>query len=107
MNVKFLKLKKNEYYDLSALLKRAGLISKDGFTASPERLVVSVATEKKMKQRYRSVFKKQYPGASRQVIQYSVGLEFLNLGPRVSSAKKTEVIPLGYAVVLEEELDEP
>jgi hypothetical protein len=97
MKTKCFKLKKKEYWDLSALLYRTGLVesSDHGECASPERLYVSPRTYRMIEKAVRAQFKKTYPGISKNKLHSAVGMELLNLGPSTSEAIKD-----GYAVAV-------
>lgn len=97
--MKIIKLSKKDYYDLANLLNRVGLVS--GNEAQPDLVFVNNITLKRMKNEYAKKLKKQNPYISKRVLNYSVGMEFLNLGPAVLSNKNGgNKIPNGHAIIL-------
>lgn len=94
MKLQTIKLKKSEYKDMPALLKRAGLVKEQ--QAYPSNLFVSENTYKLIKAAIATQFKKQYPYVNQKKLKCSVGLELLNLGPVVVD----KGIETGYAVVV-------
>lgn len=99
MKIQTIKLKKSEYSNMPALLKRAGLV-KDN-QAYPSNLFVSKKTYMAIKAAIMVQLRKQYPKASRKMLKMNVGLELLNLGPVVVD----KGIETGYAVVVPLELE--
>lgn len=96
--MKIIKLQKKDYHDLVFLLKRLGLVS--GNRAYPERLVVNETTYKKMKTAYAEKLK-EVGFISKKNLQYSVEMEFLNLGPVVLKTKNNgNALQTGYAILL-------
>lgn len=97
--MKIIKLSKKDYYDLAGLLNKIGLVS--GNEAWPDLVYVNNRTLKKMKTEYARKLKKENPYISKRVLDYSVGMEFLNLGPAVLFNKNGgNKIPNGHAIVL-------
>lgn len=94
MKIQTIKLKKAEYRDMPALLKRAGLIKEQ--QACPSNLFVSEKTYKLIKAAIATQFKKQYPYINQKKLKIAVGLELLNLGPVVVD----KGIEMGYAVIV-------
>lgn len=94
MKIQTIKLKKSEYHNLPALLKRAGLVQDKH--AYPSNLFVSKKTYALIKAAVAAQFKKEYPYISLKKVKHFVGLELLNLGPVVVD----KGIELGYAVVV-------
>lgn len=94
MNIKTIKLKKSEYANLPALLKRVGLVRDN--EAYPSNLFVSKPTYKRIKSAITAQFKKEYPHTRQERLKVSVGMTLLNLGPVVVD----KGIELGYAVVV-------
>jgi len=94
MKIQTIKLKKSEYANLPALLKRAGLV-KDN-QAYPSNLFVSKQTYKRIKSAITAQFKKEYPHTRQERLKVSVGMTLLNLGPVVID----KGIEMGYAVVV-------
>jgi len=99
MKIQIIKLKKSEYRDMPALLKRAGLVKEQ--QAYPNNLFVSKKTYMAIKAAIMVQLRKQYPKASRKMLKMNVGLELLNLGPVVVD----KGIETGYAVVVPLELE--
>lgn len=99
MKIQTIKLKKSEYANLPALLKRAGLVKEQ--QAYPSNLFVSKKTYNTIKSAMMAQLRKQYPKASRKMLKMNVGLELLNLGPVVID----KGIETGYAVVVPLELE--
>lgn len=99
MKIQVIKLKKSEYSNMPALLKRAGLVKEQ--QAYPSNIFVSEKTYKLIKTAIATQLKKQYPYVSQKKLKSSVSLELLNLGPVVVD----KGIEVGYAVVVPLELE--
>ena len=95
--VKVIKLKKNDYTNLSGLLKRAGLVNEETNQAYPEKILISKEDSKKFQKEIFKAFKKQYPYLTTRKLQASAGMYWLNLGPSESAV---EGVRPGYAIVL-------
>ena len=94
MKIQTIKLKKSEYRDMPALLKRAGLV-KDN-QAYPSNIFVSEKTYAAIKAAMLTQLKKQYPYASQKKLKLTAGMELLNLGPVVID----KGIETGYAIIV-------
>lgn len=99
MKIQTIKLKKSEYANLPALLKRAGLVKEQ--QAYPSNLFVSKKTYMAIKAAIMVQLKKQYPYINRKKLKLTAGMELLNLGPVVID----KGIETGYAVVVPLELE--
>jgi len=99
MKIQIIKLKKSEYANLPALLKRAGLVKEQ--QAYPSNLFVSKKTYMAIKAAIMVQLKKQYPYINRKKLKLTAGMELLNLGPVVID----KGIEMGYAVVVPLELE--
>lgn len=98
--MKIIKIKKSEYTNLEALLRRAGLVDESARTASPEKLYVNEATYKEMKRLLTAAYKKEFSYLSKNKIEYSVGAYLLNLGPAlIKNQDGGNAIPKGVAIV--------
>jgi len=99
--MKIIKLNKTDYWNMEALLKRAGLIDESGTRASPDRLLVNEATYKKIQQVLTKEQKKAYPYLSKSKIKYAVAAYLLNLGPNVIKNQNGGAnLKKGYAIVV-------
>ena len=94
MKIQIIKLKKSEYKDMPALLKRAGLVKEQ--QAYPSNIFVSEKTYKLIKTAIATQLKKQYPYINREKLKLTAGMELLNLGPVVID----KGIETGYAVIV-------
>lgn len=90
-----LKLKKNEYYDLPALLTRAKLVNNG--VANPSAIYVNKKTAKAMHKAMMAYSKKQNKHYNEKSHKLAVGMEWLNLGP----CEIDDGIKDGYAIVLD------
>jgi hypothetical protein len=99
--MKIIKIKKNEYSNLEALLERAGLVNKETKQAHPENIFVNQITYNKIRKEIAAAYRKEYAYISKKALMYSVEAYLLNLGPViVDSTSGGRLIPNGVAVVL-------
>lgn len=97
--MKIIKLKKT-YLNLTleSLLTKLGLTN--GTIAYPERLHLSKEDAKTLKKNIEKKFKKENPHISKKVLDTSVGMYWLNLGP---SHLLSDAIRPGYAIIVNSE----
>ena len=96
MYFKAYKIKKAEYSNLPALLRRIGLVK--GNEASPNWYVVSSKTFKVFGKELRKLARKQYPHVSNLKIKGIVNMELLQLGP----IRLDKGVEFGYAITVTE-----
>lgn len=86
--MKSYKLKKSELtkVNYAGILRRVGAV--DGNQAYPSHTYISSKTAKRMERALYAAYKKEFPWAHNKKLQYSVGMEILNLEPSICDAIK-------------------
>lgn len=86
--MKSYKLKKSELAtaNYAGILRRVGAV--DGNQAFPMNTYISSKTAKRLERALYAAYKKEFPWASKKRLQYSIGMEILNLEPSICDAIK-------------------
>jgi hypothetical protein len=90
------KIRKSEYTNLPALLKRIGLAH--SHDAIPDRYVVSRKTYKVFEKEMYRLARKQYPGISRRRIMAVIDMELFKIFP----VRLDNGVEFGYIIVVTE-----